>query len=460
MINERHPVLLSFAPLIDGLLIAFSGWVAYKIRWDSWAMAQEYLFTLMLGTALAVVLLPISGAYHSWRGRVQWHDTGYALPGLVLVAVILTVLGTITKTSADFSRLWMGYWFVLSLTALFVFRGLSGKLQSKRSQRKRKVLILGDGELALSVARALGDTPEAGLEVIGFLSISTKSAVGNLPGPVLGSLAELESVVAREHFDELWIAAGDLDTNQRLAIVQMLEKSFMTVRFVPDLSMLALLNHIPSEIAGMTVINLNASPLDGHNALLKSAFDKLFSALALVLLCPLFCLLAIAIKLDSRGPVFFRQRRHGWDGKIIHILKFRTMYLDESLADVGRQAVRADPRVTRVGRLLRRTSLDELPQFINVLLGDMSVVGPRPHPVTLNENYVGRIDAFMQRHRVKPGITGWAQVHGLRGETETLEKMQRRIDYDLYYIENWSLWLDVKIILRTLLGGWMGESAY
>jgi putative colanic acid biosynthesis UDP-glucose lipid carrier transferase len=442
-------------------LIALAGWLAYCLRWETWAVSRDYLFVMLLGTALAVVLLPISGAYHSWRGRVQWHGTGYALPGLVLVAVILAVLGTLTKTSAEFSRLWMGYWFVFSILGLSAFRWVSGTLPARGKRRKRRVLVLGDGELAAAVARNIGDNPDSGLEVAGFLSFEPRRTRGDLPGPILGSLEDLESVAAGgSDMDELWIATGELDAEQRLAIVQTLENSFLTVRFVPDLSMLALLSHVPSEIAGMTVINLNASPLDGHNALLKTAFDKLFSSVALIALSPLLCLIAVAIKLDSPGPVLFRQQRHGWDGKIIEVLKFRTMRQDALQQDTGQQAVRDDARVTRLGRLLRRTSLDELPQFINVLMGDMSVVGPRPHPLTLNEAYVGRIGAYMQRHRVKPGITGWAQVHGLRGETQTLEKMQQRVDYDLYYIENWSLWLDVKIILRTLLGGWMGESAY
>jgi len=200
--------------------------------------------------------------------------------------------------------------------------------------------------------------------------------------------------------------------------------------------------------------------LDGHNALLKSAFDKVFAAVALLLLSPLICIIALAIKLDSPGPVFFRQHRHGWDGKIIEVLKFRTMSQSVSPMDTGRQAVKNDPRVTSLGRWLRRSSLDELPQFYNVLRGNMSVVGPRPHPVALNENFTHQIDAYMQRHRVKPGITGWAQVHGLRGETETLDKMRKRVEYDLYYIENWSLWLDIKIILQTVVAGWAGKNAY
>jgi putative colanic acid biosynthesis UDP-glucose lipid carrier transferase len=260
--------------------------------------------------------------------------------------------------------------------------------------------------------------------------------------------------------DEIWLAVADLSVGSREVIMEILRRSSLVVRFVPDLSMLALLNHMPAEVAGMTVIDLNASPLSGYNTVLKAAFDKIFALIALLITAPLLLVIALAIKLDSRGPVLFRQLRHGWDGDVIEVLKFRTMKHVGADENKYQQAVRSDPRITRIGRYLRKASLDELPQFFNVLTGEMSVVGPRPHPLELNESFNEQIEAYMQRHRVKPGITGWAQVHGLRGETKTLEKMQKRVEYDLYYIENWSMWLDMKIIVRTFLAGWISESAY
>jgi putative colanic acid biosynthesis UDP-glucose lipid carrier transferase len=260
--------------------------------------------------------------------------------------------------------------------------------------------------------------------------------------------------------DEVWIAMDNAQINRQEAIIKVLQTCSLRVRYVPDLSMLALLNHVPSRVAGMTVIELNASPLTGPNTLVKAAVDKLISLAALAVLAPVFALIALIIKLDSPGPVFFVQKRHGWDGKVIQILKFRTMNHVEAGSQDVRQAQLNDPRITSVGRFLRKTSLDELPQFINVLRGDMSVVGPRPHPIALNASFVDRINAYMQRHTVKPGITGWAQIHGFRGETETLEKMQRRIEYDLYYIEHWSLWLDFRIMALTMIRGWTGSNAY
>jgi len=203
---------------------------------------------------------------------------------------------------------------------------------------------------------------------------------------------------------------------------------------------------------------LNASPYFGRSAMVKSVFDKIFSAAVLMVISPIYCLIALGIKLESPGPIFFKQHRHGLGNTEIEVLKFRTMKHENCYGEV-KQAVRDDARVTRLGRILRKTSMDELPQFINVLRGDMSVVGPRPHPVTLNQRFMTQIDEYMERHEVKPGITGWAQVHGLRGETDTLEKMQKRVEYDFYYIRHRSLWLDSKIILRTAISGWTDKNA-
>jgi putative colanic acid biosynthesis UDP-glucose lipid carrier transferase len=465
MRDDRQPTLLTYAPLIDGVLVFFAGWLAYWLRWDAWSIPQNYLFVLILGTALAVVLLPLSGAYQSWRGKVQWGAIGHTLPALFSVAVILALIGTLTKTTADFSRLWMAYWFSLALAAMFVLRWLSWRihqLQRNSGAGRRHIVIVGDGDFASSVAGQLLANPDLSVEIHGFIATGEADEALPLPAPLLGRLEDIDTILAaaEDTLEEVWIAVSDFSAEHRQSISRMLQSSCLAIRYVPDLTMLTLLNHRPREVAGMTVLELNASPLDGHNALLKSAFDKVFAAVALVLLSPLICIIALAIKLDSPGPVFFRQHRHGWDGKIIEVLKFRTMSQSDSPVDTGRQAVKNDPRVTSLGRWLRRSSLDELPQFYNVLRGNMSVVGPRPHPVALNENFTHQIDAYMQRHRVKPGITGWAQVHGLRGETETLDKMQKRVEYDLYYIENWSLWLDVKIILQTVIAGWAGKNAY
>jgi len=460
--NSSSPT--TFAPLIDGFVIALAGWLAYFTRWNTWDVPLDYLSVLILGIGLALVLFPVTGTYRSWRGTFHWRDASNAIPGLLAVTTLLIIVGALTKTTADFSRLWMGYWFIYSVAGLITLRWFIASAVYRLGLRpipSSTVVLVGSGEFANSIIETAEQDASANWHF--FAQARPAPEIQSTASNDLRQIefAELEAMIAGDHeIDEVWIALDNATLKQQKSVIDMLQGSCMTVRYFPDLSMLALLNHVPSDVAGMTVIDLNASPLTGHNSLIKAGIDKLIAAVALLVLSPALLVIAALIKLDSPGPIFFRQQRHGWDGKIIDVLKFRTMTDSASSQDTARQAQRQDPRITRVGRFLRKTSLDETPQFVNVLVGNMSIVGPRPHPLELNENYVKRISAYMQRHRVKPGITGWAQIHGLRGETETLEKMQRRVEYDLYYIEHWSLWLDFKIILRTLLGGWMSANAY
>jgi Undecaprenyl-phosphate glucose phosphotransferase len=215
-----------------------------------------------------------------------------------------------------------------------------------------------------------------------------------------------------------------------------------------------------SEVAGMPVLNLTASPMVGFARFLKGLEDRALALLILLLVSPLMVAIAIGIKLSSPGPVLFKQKRHGWDGKPITVWKFRTMQVHQEENGKVTQATRNDSRVTKLGALLRRTSVDELPQFFNVLQGKMSIVGPRPHAIEHNEFYKDSINQYMLRHKVKPGITGWAQINGYRGEIDNLEKMEKRIEYDLFYIENWSIWFDLKIIAATLIKGFINKNAY
>ncbi|MFU8765309.1 MAG: exopolysaccharide biosynthesis polyprenyl glycosylphosphotransferase, partial [Haliea sp.] len=271
----------------------------------------------------------------------------------------------------------------------------------------------------------------------------------------------LEAILAAAEpaVTELWLAPEAPPGNDSGALLTQLRLYSLPVCYVPNLSMLNLLGQRASNVDGVTVIALNATLLDGPDAWLKTLLDLGLAALLLVLLAPLLLLIALLVRLDSPGPVLYRQQRHGSGGRLIEVLKFRTMHAGAP-GDPFSQARRDDPRVTRCGRFLRRSSLDELPQLLNVLRGDMSLVGPRPHPVALNQEYARKLAAYMQRHRVKPGITGWAQIHGYRGETDTLEKMEKRLQYDLYYIEHWSLGLDLKILAKTALLGWTGANAY
>ncbi len=466
MSSARPGYLLALAPYLDGLAVAMAGWFAYFLRWHSWTLPATDLVAIVMGAALALVLLPLGGAYRTWRGGTRWTEFGNALPGLIAVALLLILLAAATKTTAHFSRLWMGYWLISAIVALGLSRLLWRRLQSyleSNADAAPRIVIVGDGDFAKITANNIISNATFPRKVVGFIGIGDHQLPANLPAPIIGDIDSLLEIIGREELalDEVWVAVSDSGVEVQAPLLRLLQNSCIPVRYVPDLSLLPLLNHVPIEVSGMTVIVLNASPLWGSNAIIKAVFDRVFSLAAVLVTAPLILIIAAAIKLDSTGPVFFRQKRHGWDGRTIEVLKFRTMRSEPGQSgDCDRQAVANDQRVTRVGRVLRRSSLDELPQFFNVLRGDMSVVGPRPHPVSLNKQFSQQINAYMQRHRVKPGITGWAQINGLRGETDTLAKMQKRVDYDLYYIEHWSLWLDMKIIAATLTRGWTGDNVY
>ncbi|HEY3488101.1 MAG TPA: undecaprenyl-phosphate glucose phosphotransferase [Gammaproteobacteria bacterium] len=244
------------------------------------------------------------------------------------------------------------------------------------------------------------------------------------------------------------------------SVLHELRHATVDIRYVPDIFGFRLLNHSIVDIAGLPVLNLSVTPMDGLNRCIKWLEDWVGASIILLLISPLLLIIAIGIKLSSPGPILFKQLRHGWDGRPIRVYKFRTMVCHTEDEGVITQASPNDKRVTKFGAFLRRTSLDELPQFFNVLQGRMSIVGPRPHAIEHNHEYMEQIDGYMLRHKVKPGITGWAQINGYRGETKTLEEMKKRVEYDLFYIENWSLWFDVRIICLTFLKGFIHRNAY
>jgi Undecaprenyl-phosphate glucose phosphotransferase len=234
----------------------------------------------------------------------------------------------------------------------------------------------------------------------------------------------------------------------------------VNLRFIPDVRNLAMFDRNVVDLMGAPAINLMASPMTPYALVQKAIFDRLFAAIALFALAPVMLSIAVAVKATSKGPVLFTQRRKGADGRVFRIYKFRSMRAHKQLPGVIRQATRGDPRITRVGAFLRRTSLDELPQFLNVLRGEMSVVGPRPHAIEHDDQYRTVVDGYIHRYRIKPGITGWAQVNGFRGETDRIEKMQGRVEHDLYYLRNWSFWLDMRIVFATVLKGLLHRNAY
>lgn len=390
----------------------------------------------------------------------------------------LLVVGFVTKQTEVFSRLLLGQLFLGGYVLQVLLQYLSREIQIRvmvHAVPTENVLIVGTGKLASYLQNKISGNPWLNQKVVGCLELPSaahsspakagatlyeSSDFGSLKElNVIGPLDQMLNVIEQHDVRTVYFAIplGESDLIEDLYF-QLLDRH-VAVHWVPDIFSLLLVNHSVREIAGLPVLTLSETPLTGTRLLLKALEDRVLGLLILVLISPVLLIIATAIKLDSQGPVFFRQARKGWSGRVFHIWKFRSMYVHQPEAGVIRQATRNDPRVTRVGAFLRRTSLDELPQVFNVLMGEMSLVGPRPHAVQHDELYSKGINAYFARHNIKPGITGLAQVRGLRGETSEIERMQERIEADIEYINNWSLWLDISILLRTL-GALTGKNAY
>lgn len=386
--------------------------------------------------------------YHKQHGYLI--GLGRLLAAWLVLLAGLIAAGFVTKTSELFSRevilTWSLLGFVLQATCYVPLHYLSRRYQ-QRQQATLTSLIIGTGELAMNLADKL--VRHKSEPMLGLVASSDELPPDDNLYPIIGTLAHLRDLIASLRIRRLYIALPLAEAELVEGLYIDLLDASVDVIWLPDLHSLTLLNHSVSEIEGLPAIHLNESPLTSYPtaALSKALMDRTVALLAILALSPLLLATAFAVKRSSPGPVLFKQKRHGWNGKIIKVWKFRSMRLHAD-AQV-KQASREDPRITRVGRFIRRTSIDELPQLFNVLQGHMSLVGPRPHAVAHNDYYTGKIDAYMARHRIKPGITGLAQISGCRGETETIDKMEKRVELDLAYINNWSLWLDIKILIKT-----------
>lgn len=468
----KHGVIQAYADIwsalmraLDPLLVVLTAWLSYFIYHHRWLPVDgDHFWLIILTAALVVILFPYFQIYHSRRGETIGAELQAVLSAWITVLIIVLFLGVVTKTTERFSRLWFTCWAVAALGSMLAARlALRYGLRQLRlhGRNQRRIVIVGAGELGHTVAGRLLDNPWTGLKVLGFFDDEPADPSSYPPEhPLLGNFDQLADYVHHQYVDQVWLAIpwSRLELIDR--VLYHLRYSTADIRLVPDLFSYRLLNTSISEVAGLPVFNLSTSPIHGVNRLVKGLEDRLLAGIILVLISPLLLAITLGVKLSSPGPIIFRQQRHGYDGREVEIWKFRTMKVHEEQAGDVTQATHNDPRVTSFGSFLRKTSLDELPQFINVLQGQMSIVGPRPHAIVHNEYYKRQIDHYVLRHKVKPGITGWAQVNGFRGETETLEKMQKRVEYDLYYIEHWSLWFDIKIILMTLVKGFRHKNAY
>jgi len=463
LIRSNHAAFAVFQRIADGLVVGGALVVLSYLFDVPWSF--EYGVAGLVAVLLFFTLAEMQGLYATWRGAsllTEAARVGYAwfwvLLGLLFIAYA-------TKTSESFSRRVMLTWFVVAPVADMVWR-LSVRIVLREARKvgknSRRVAVAGAGEAGQWVAANIEDNPYMGMRVIGFYDdqlVAGARSLGAQDVKVLGDLDRLVADANHGVFDCVYIAISMRHETVIQELLDRLADSAIPVYLIPDLFVFNLLNARWLDVAGQPVISVFDTPFRGLGGVVKRVEDVVLSLLILGVIALPMLLISVLVKASSPGPVLFRQRRYGLGGEEIWVWKFRTMTVMEDGGDVP-QAKRGDTRVTKIGSILRRTSLDELPQFFNVLQGRMSIVGPRPHAVAHNEQFRKVVPKYMLRHIVKPGITGWAQVNGWRGETDTVEKMQRRVDYDLEYIRNWSLGLDMKIILLTIRFGFTHKNAY
>lgn len=459
--------------VIDIAMVAAGALIAAALHGGSlvWLTDMQNV-ALAFNCLLMIWIFPAFGIYQSWRGKPL-----YDLLGRVALAWLavegMGILMSFSLHRADMlSRLWLGYWAIATVALLIVTKTVVHTVLKglrREGYNQKAVAIVGSPRYARFLIEQMRGRPEAGFKPVAVFDDGSFGATGEVVAPDTGAIegvpvehgfAAMIQLIRHRGIRELWLALPISQERTIHRFVKELRHDFVNIRFIPDVQSLSLFSQPVVDLLGVPAINLAASPITDLRVLPKLVFDRLFALAALTALSPLMFVIAVLVKLSSPGPVFFRQKRKGIDGNEFEIYKFRSMKVHREEAGKVTQARRGDPRITAVGAFLRRTSLDELPQFINVLKGEMSVVGPRPHALEHDDIYKDLVKGYMHRYRIKPGITGWAQINGYRGETDRIEKMMGRVKLDLYYMQHWTFWLDLKIVALTMWKGFAGRNAY
>ncbi len=450
--------------VFDGCMIALALTVPY-----AWHSPPATEWTLIGFTwALYLVVGELLGLYRDWRGASRDRSWSRATMAWAVVALAFLVLSTASPLFSQFlagspSWTWFGVVPPLALAGYRILLNLALRELYRHGWRTRSAAIFGANSLGLQLAESIASRPESGMRIVGFYDDRPADRTEEIPkqlGQRRGGVEELLEDTRNGRAQVIYITLPmRAESRIQRDLLDRLSDTTASVYVVPDFFVFELLHGRWTDVGGMPAVSIFESPIYGVDGLVKRVMDIVGALVALAIFSLPMIAIALAIKLTSKGPVFFRQRRYGLDGREINVWKFRTMTVCED-GDQVRQATKNDSRVTPLGRILRRTSLDELPQLFNVLWGDMSLVGPRPHANAHNEEYRKLILGYMLRHKVKPGITGLAQVNGFRGETDTLEKMEQRLKYDREYIRSWSIWLDIKILFKTLWIVWGQPNAY
>lgn len=453
-LTERYPAQL-IVPVVDLLAVITGSLLSHWWRFGNFQLHERYVLAVAITSLLILILNSLLGAYARWR--VTRNSTLLARLFIVWLAVgiLATSIIYFANAAERYSRLWVG----VSLLLSFIMAGgarvlvqLVLRQARMKGRARRSVFLVGPAHHLINVARGMRASPGEGYSIAGVERLAHT--------PDDACLERLSRRVVASEAREVWICVPLEMGSIVRSIFFALRNQTAEVRFIPEFRDMHLLNHRMSEVAGHYAIDLSVTPMNGMAQVVKRLEDIFVGGLISLLILPVCLGIALAIKISSPGPVLFKQYRTGANGRQFKVYKFRSMEVHEEKNGTVTQARQGDPRVTKLGAFLRRTSLDELPQFYNVLQGRMSIVGPRPHALAHNDHYKVLVESYMRRHKVKPGITGWAQVNGLRGETDTLEKMERRVEYDLWYIDNWSLWLDLRIIALTIFKGFVNPNAY
>ncbi len=454
----------------EGLMVGILSiviWLAYVQEYN--LLSAIYFISVSVFSAIAVPTLLSLGNLYSINALLRPFENGpRLLLGWTVFFVVLTVLVFFSKLGPAYSRVWLGGWYVIGFCSLLVLRGIVARLLRRwnsDNRLNRQAVIIGSGQEAAELIEAINESSDVDVSIVGLFDDrgDDRSPTAIAGYQKLGNVDQLVEFARWKRID-LLILALPLSAENRLAeLTRKLWILPVDIRLSAYTQKLRFRPRAYSYIGNIPFFDVFDRPLSGWDWVIKTIEDKIISALALLILSPLMALVALAVRLDSPGPILFKQKRYGFNNELIEVYKFRSMYQDQTDHEASKLVTRNDPRVTRVGRLIRRTSLDELPQLFNVLKGELSLVGPRPHATQAKAEdklYDDIVEGYFARHRVKPGITGWAQVNGWRGETDTKHKILRRLEHDLYYIENWSVIFDLYILAKTPFALMQMEQAY
>ncbi|MGH6761437.1 MAG: undecaprenyl-phosphate glucose phosphotransferase [Phyllobacterium sp.] len=455
--------------IVDFLMVAAPGLFVYFVYVGA---SPDYPYAhptvVFIASALTIILLSSTRCYRLPALRHPLMQLGRFALVWASVFAFLVIVAFFLKVSEEYSRLWIASWFIAGFVLLVIGRLICARLIRRWSSRgvmERRAVIVGGGPSAEELIRSLEQQPDNDIRICGIFDDrdEKRSPLVVAGYPKLGNISELIEFARIAHIDMLIVS---LPLAAETRVLQLLKRLWV---LPVDIRLSALNNPLRfrpraySYVGSVPMLDIFDRPINDWDSVAKRAFDIIFSLFGLILFSPVMLATAVAIKLDSKGPVIFMQKRHGFNNEIIQVWKFRSMYTDQSDPTARKSVTKNDPRVTRVGRFIRKASIDELPQFFNVLAGSLSLVGPRPHAVAASSHnllYNEVVEGYFARHRVKPGVTGWAQINGWRGEVDTDDKIKIRTEFDLYYIENWSLWFDLKILLLTPIRLLNTENAY